>query len=173
MDFLADILTGTLIGGASSATGRVVLLVFGVLLIIVGIALPFYERSLAPIAVENYYSTEISYSRVYYNGKTDNPEIIVAGDARNYRILRSMWGNHYSAENIVDGLSKGNRAKIWLNSPDDSIVTGIVSPTFSIAPSIGVAWEVENRGVWTFLSWLFIGCGSVITIIILFFSSFL
>ena len=70
-------------------------------------------------------------------------------------------------------MSKSSRAKVWLDSPDDDIVTGIVTPTFSIDPSIGVAWEKENKGVWTFLSWLFIGCAAVLTIIILFFSSFL
>ena len=81
--------------------GRIILLIFGLLLIVAGVAIPFYERSLSPIAPENYHSTGISYSRVYYNGKTDYPEIVLTGDAKDYRILRSMWHDHYSAETIL------------------------------------------------------------------------
>lgn len=171
-DFLTDILRDTLIAGGTSVRNRTILFVFGFVTLIGSLCLLFYFRSLPPTTVESYSVAEIYYSRVYYDRQTDYPKIIVVTDEKEYRIYDTIWRKHYSPETIVDGLSKSNRAKIWLDSPDSRGINGIVTPTFSIDPSLGVAWDNENNGAGQFVAWIFIVLGGFL-IITLLFSSYL
>ena len=173
MSFLADLLTdvtrNTLIISASSIRNKTILIVFGVLTFAVSTGLLFYFRSLPPTAIENYYGTEISYSRVYYDRNTDNRKIVLVSEGRNYNISYTIWQKQYSPETIINELTKSNRAKVWLDSPDSSQIKGIVSSTFSIDPSIGITWDKENRNAGIYLSWAFIGLGIILIVVTIFF----
>jgi hypothetical protein len=171
-DLLTDILRDTLIAGGTSIRNRTILFVFSLVTLIGSLCLLFYFRSLPPTTVESYSVAEISYSRVYYDGQTDYPKIFVVADGKDYKIYDTIWRKHYSPEMIVDGLSKSNRAKIWLDSPDSRSIKGIVTPTFSIDPSLGVAWDNENNGAGQFVAWIFIVLGGFL-IVTLLFSSYL
>ena len=157
----------------ASIRNKTVLLVFGLLTLITSLCLLFYFRSLPPTTVESYYSTEITYSRVYYDTQASSSKIVLVSGEQNYTIYHKVWQNHYSPETIVDGLAKSNRAKIWLDSPDSHGINGIITPTFSIDPSLGVAWDNENKHWGVIVAWMFIVCGGILIIISLFFSSYL
>ena len=151
--------------------------VLGLLVLVGSLILLFYFRSLPPITVENYYSKEIAYSRVYYDkqrsydGQTKSAKIVLASDEQKYNISYRIWQDYYSPETIVDGLTKSNQARIWLESPDSHEIKGIATLTFSIEPALGVEWDKNNRHWGVIVAWMFIVCGGLLIVIPLFFSS--
>ena len=172
-DLLTETLTATLIARGASIRNKTILIVFGSITLVTSLCLLFYFRSLPPTTVESYYSKEITYSRAYYDTHSNSSKIVLVSGEQKYSIYYNVWQNHYSPETIVDGLAKSNHAKIWLDSPDSRGINGIITPTFSIDPLLGVAWDNENRGAGEFLAWMFILCGAILIIIPLFFSSYL
>lgn len=172
-DLLTDFLTYTLIGSAATIRNKTILIVFGLITLVASTVLFFYFRSLPPINVENYYSTEINYSRVYYEKNTDSSEIILVSGEQDYKIYYQIWTKAYSPEVIVDGLAKSNRAKIWLVSTDSHEIKGIITSTFIIDPALGIAWDKDNRQTGVILSTVFIFCGGILMLIPIFFSKHL
>jgi hypothetical protein len=159
-DFLAEFLTYSLVDLGTHVKGKTVLLVFGLLVIVASIGGLLYVYSLPPTTVEDYHNTEIGYSRAYLDDSKNYSNVILVSGEQNYVISSRIWQKSYSSETVVDNLNNYRRAKVWLSSPDSHEIKGIVTQGFSIDPSVGVAWDNENKYGWSFLCWLFFGLGS-------------
>jgi hypothetical protein len=163
MSFLAKLLTDTLIGGMASSRSNLPKLIIGLLAIIGATVMLFYWLSWKPATVESYYVTEISYSNCYYDRKSKERKIILESGEKEYRIYYYIWQDHYEPDIIVRELSNYSRAKVWLTAKDEPDIRGIASPTLTIEPSVGVAWDRSNRKAmfWVMLGFFVGGCGLV------------
>lgn len=148
---------------------RICLIGLGVFLSILGVILFFYFRSFPPVSIENYQSTEITYSRVYYDKKSDEPKIVLVSENQKYEIYKGVWREQYSAENIVEGLAKSDHSIIWLDSMDSHNVKGVIAPTFFIDPALGVAMATAFRKERFYIVWIVTGIGAFLLILVVFF----
>ena len=167
MSFLDDLLTDSLIAGASSSRGKLPKLVIGLLSITLAGGLLLYYLSWEPAAVATYRVENISYTRCHYDGNSDDRKIVLESGGKAYRLYPYLWQDKYDATTVVRELSKHSEAKVWLPPNGDPFIKGIATPALTIDPSVGAAWDRSNREA---MLWVVVGfflAGAVLIVIVL------
>lgn len=129
-------------------------MIVGLFAIAVASVMLFYWLSWKPATVESYYVTDIFYSNCYYDRKSEVGKVTLESGEKRYIIYDYIWQDHYKPQTIVNELNKHSHAKIWLTAKNEPDIRGIVTPTLTIDPSVGVAWDRSN---WMWGLWIMIG----------------
>ena len=159
-DFITDVMTNILIvrlvRKQRSYCSAVVL---GILVTVVSFGAVMYMWAPAPISVNDYQATKISYSDVRLDPEVGDREITFTGDRRENTISSGVWSGHSDPAEIVQQLSRSNSAVIWHDSPESTSIKGIETEHFSISPEYGAAWDNANRRAGYNLAWFFLCLG--------------
>lgn len=156
----------------SLASGKAKLpkLVLGLFSLIGGAFLFHYWLTLPPPAVERYYETGILYSDIYYERRSDSPKIIFKTENKDYKLYDYIWKTaNVDPELIVKETRNSKNAKIWLSKKDGTDIYGIVTPSLSIEPSVGVEWERTNNVWMKWVAIMLIACGLILVFLTLLF----
>ena len=165
MSFLDDLLTNSLIAGASTSRSKLPKLIVGLLAIALACGLLFYYLSWEPAAVETYRVEDISYARCYYDDKSDDRKIVLESGGKAYRLYPYIWQDKYDAATVVRELGRHSEAKVWLPSNGDPFIKGIATPTLTIDPSMGAAWDRSNRKAMLWVIGGFFLAGAVLIVV--------
>jgi len=147
-------------------------ILLGLLSLIGGSVLLYYWSTLPPSTVGNYYETEIVYSDIDYKRRSDYPKITIKTKDKDYELNYYIWRTaKVDPEAIVQELSKSSNAKIWLSERHGEDIRGIITPTLTIEPTVGVEWDNSNNGAMRWVAIMFIVCGLILVPLTLLFSS--
>jgi hypothetical protein len=121
-----------------------------------------------PVPAENYYKTEVKYSRCYTKGSREDKSIILEANGKAYGLYSSLWRGEYTDEEALQLLSNTNTATIWLELKDDTDIQGITTSLFSIDPAVGAEHEKGGRNAFMWMASIFGGLGVVLIVGVLF-----